>query len=148
MHITILLVLFRSLYVNMVGLWVTVSLAVFSGLTMFSIYKNCDPLTNGDVSTPDQVNAAEMMSLVIITQTPFTKALFLKKTVCICELAAALPCDGHPGNLPWNPWLVCGRSIQWHPEVRPDGKHERKPAFCYITQQFCADKGNTQVDKR
>uniref|UniRef100_A0A8C4IAQ4 Solute carrier family 5 member 8, like n=1 Tax=Dicentrarchus labrax TaxID=13489 RepID=A0A8C4IAQ4_DICLA len=44
-----------SLYVNMVGLWVTVSLAVFSGLTMFSIYKNCDPLTNGDISTPDQL---------------------------------------------------------------------------------------------
>uniref|UniRef100_A0A671YY29 Solute carrier family 5 member 8, like n=1 Tax=Sparus aurata TaxID=8175 RepID=A0A671YY29_SPAAU len=44
-----------SLYVNMVGLWLTVSLAVFSGLTMFSIYKNCDPLSNGDVSTPDQL---------------------------------------------------------------------------------------------
>lgn len=48
---------FRSLYVNMVGLWVTVSLAVFSGLTMFSIYKNCDPLSNGDVNSPDEVNA-------------------------------------------------------------------------------------------
>lgn len=46
----------RSLYVNMLGLWVTVSLAMFSGLTMFSIYKDCDPLTNGDVSNMDQVN--------------------------------------------------------------------------------------------
>lgn len=45
----------RSLYVNMVGLWVTVSMAVFSGLTMYSIYKGCDPLKNGDISTPDQV---------------------------------------------------------------------------------------------
>ncbi|XP_024126035.1 sodium-coupled monocarboxylate transporter 1 [Oryzias melastigma] len=44
-----------SLYVNMVGLWVTVSLAVFSGLTMYSIYKNCDPLSNGDVSAADQL---------------------------------------------------------------------------------------------
>ncbi|XP_030585093.1 sodium-coupled monocarboxylate transporter 1 [Archocentrus centrarchus] len=44
-----------SLYVNMVGLWATVSLAVFSGLTMYSIYKNCDPLSNGDVGTPDQL---------------------------------------------------------------------------------------------
>uniref|UniRef100_A0A3Q3GQE8 Solute carrier family 5 member 8, like n=1 Tax=Labrus bergylta TaxID=56723 RepID=A0A3Q3GQE8_9LABR len=44
-----------SLYVNMVGLWVTVSLAMFSGLTMYSIYKNCDPLTNGDIGTPDQL---------------------------------------------------------------------------------------------
>ena len=45
----------RSLYVNMVGLWVTVSLAVFSGITMFSIYKDCDPLSNGDVGALDQV---------------------------------------------------------------------------------------------
>uniref|UniRef100_A0A6Q2Y157 Solute carrier family 5 member 8 n=1 Tax=Esox lucius TaxID=8010 RepID=A0A6Q2Y157_ESOLU len=45
-----------SLYVNMVGLWVTVSLAVFSGLTMYSIYKDCDPLTNGDVGAIDQVH--------------------------------------------------------------------------------------------
>uniref|UniRef100_A0A4W5N6X8 Solute carrier family 5 member 8, like n=1 Tax=Hucho hucho TaxID=62062 RepID=A0A4W5N6X8_9TELE len=44
-----------SLYVNMIGLWVTVSLAVFSGLTMYSIYKNCDPLTNGDVGALDQL---------------------------------------------------------------------------------------------
>ncbi|XP_033482839.1 sodium-coupled monocarboxylate transporter 1 [Epinephelus lanceolatus] len=44
-----------SLYVNMVGLWVTVSLAVFSGLTMFSIYKNCDPYTNSDIGTHDQL---------------------------------------------------------------------------------------------
>lgn len=44
-----------SLYVNMVGLWVTVSLAVFSGLTMYSIYKNCDPLSNGDVNSTDEL---------------------------------------------------------------------------------------------
>ncbi|XP_078105173.1 sodium-coupled monocarboxylate transporter 1 [Sander vitreus] len=44
-----------SLYVNMVGLWVTVSLAMFSGLTMYSIYKNCDPFTNGDISSQDQL---------------------------------------------------------------------------------------------
>ncbi|XP_029946931.1 sodium-coupled monocarboxylate transporter 1-like [Salarias fasciatus] len=44
-----------SLYVNMVGLWATVSLAMFSGLTMYSIYKNCDPLSNGDVNTSDQL---------------------------------------------------------------------------------------------
>lgn len=42
----------------MVGLWMTVSLAMFSGLTMFSIYKNCDPLGNGDVSTSDEVGRA------------------------------------------------------------------------------------------
>uniref|UniRef100_A0A3Q3QQP3 Solute carrier family 5 member 8 n=1 Tax=Monopterus albus TaxID=43700 RepID=A0A3Q3QQP3_MONAL len=45
----------ESLYVNMVGLCVTVSLAMLSGLTMYSIYKSCDPLSNGDVSTSDQL---------------------------------------------------------------------------------------------
>lgn len=47
----------------MVGLWVTVSLAVFSGLTMYSIYKDCDPLTNGDVGSTDQVNTAAALTL-------------------------------------------------------------------------------------
>lgn len=47
---------------NLVGLWLTVSLAVFSGLTMFSIYKNCDPLENGDIGTPDQVTTAVIVS--------------------------------------------------------------------------------------
>lgn len=44
-----------SLYVNMVGLWVTVSLAMMSGLTMYSIYKDCDPFTNKDVGATDQL---------------------------------------------------------------------------------------------
>ncbi|XP_038553910.1 sodium-coupled monocarboxylate transporter 1 [Micropterus salmoides] len=55
-----------SLYVNMVGLWVTVSLAVFSGLTMYSIYKNCDPLTNGDISTPDQLLPYLVMDILAV----------------------------------------------------------------------------------
>ena len=50
----------------MVGLWVTVSLAVFSGLTMYSIYKNCDPLGNGDVITSDQVRDAVAPVLLFI----------------------------------------------------------------------------------
>ncbi|CAJ1050269.1 sodium-coupled monocarboxylate transporter 1-like [Xyrichtys novacula] len=55
-----------SLYVNMVGLWVTVSLAVFSGLTMYSIYKNCDPLTNGDVTTSDQLLPYLVMDILAV----------------------------------------------------------------------------------
>lgn len=54
----------RSLYLNMVGLWVTVSLAMFSGLTMFSIYKNCDPLGNGDINTSDQVRRTAAFQFV------------------------------------------------------------------------------------
>ncbi|XP_057702213.1 sodium-coupled monocarboxylate transporter 1 [Corythoichthys intestinalis] len=44
-----------ALYLNMVGLCVTLSLAMLSGLTMFSIYKNCDPFSNGDVRSTDQL---------------------------------------------------------------------------------------------
>ncbi|XP_047439863.1 sodium-coupled monocarboxylate transporter 1 [Mugil cephalus] len=44
-----------SLYVNMVGLWVTVTLAMLAGLTMYSIYKDCDPFLNGDITTSDQM---------------------------------------------------------------------------------------------
>ncbi|NP_001266967.1 solute carrier family 5 member 8, like [Takifugu rubripes] len=55
-----------SLYLNMVGLWITVSLAMFSGLTMFSIYKNCDPLGNGDVSTSDGLLPYLVMDILAI----------------------------------------------------------------------------------
>ncbi|XP_056435268.1 sodium-coupled monocarboxylate transporter 1 [Gadus chalcogrammus] len=44
-----------SLYLNYLGLLATVSLAMFCGLTMYSIYMKCDPLTNGDVGSPDQL---------------------------------------------------------------------------------------------
>uniref|UniRef100_A0A3Q1JY00 Solute carrier family 5 member 8 n=1 Tax=Anabas testudineus TaxID=64144 RepID=A0A3Q1JY00_ANATE len=55
-----------SLYVNMVGLWITVSLAMFSGLTMYSIYKQCDPLTNGDVGTTDQLLPYLVMDILAV----------------------------------------------------------------------------------
>ncbi|KAK7916457.1 hypothetical protein WMY93_012218 [Mugilogobius chulae] len=55
-----------SLYVNMVGLWLTVTLAMLSGLTMYSIYKNCDPLTNGDVTTSDQLLPYLVMDILAV----------------------------------------------------------------------------------
>uniref|UniRef100_A0A667WJT9 Solute carrier family 5 member 8, like n=1 Tax=Myripristis murdjan TaxID=586833 RepID=A0A667WJT9_9TELE len=55
-----------SLYVNMIGLCLTVSLAVFSGLTMFSIYKDCDPLTNGNISASDQLLPYLVMDILAI----------------------------------------------------------------------------------
>lgn len=55
-----------ALYVNMVGLWVTLSLAMLSGLTMYSIYKNCDPLTNRDVSSSDQLLPYLVMDMLAI----------------------------------------------------------------------------------
>uniref|UniRef100_A0A3B4AZV3 Solute carrier family 5 member 8 n=1 Tax=Periophthalmus magnuspinnatus TaxID=409849 RepID=A0A3B4AZV3_9GOBI len=55
-----------SLYVNMVGLWVTVSLAMVTGLTMYSIYKTCDPLTNSDVTTSDQLLPYLVMDILAV----------------------------------------------------------------------------------
>ncbi|XP_049588561.1 sodium-coupled monocarboxylate transporter 1 [Syngnathus scovelli] len=55
-----------SLYVNMVGLCVTLSLAMLSGLAMFSIYKNCDPFTNGDVGSTDQLLPYLVMDILAV----------------------------------------------------------------------------------
>uniref|UniRef100_A0A3B4Z6P3 Sodium-coupled monocarboxylate transporter 1-like n=1 Tax=Stegastes partitus TaxID=144197 RepID=A0A3B4Z6P3_9TELE len=55
-----------ALYVNMVGLWLTVSLAMLSGLAMYSIYKNCDPFSNGDVGTYDQLLPYMVMDILAV----------------------------------------------------------------------------------
>uniref|UniRef100_A0A8B9GZ87 Solute carrier family 5 member 8, like n=1 Tax=Astyanax mexicanus TaxID=7994 RepID=A0A8B9GZ87_ASTMX len=64
-----------SLYVNMVGLWVTVSLAMLSGLTMYSIYKNCDPFINNDVGSSDQLLPYLVMD--ILAEFPGVPGLFV-----------------------------------------------------------------------
>lgn len=46
---------FRALYLNLLGLWIILVCAVFSGLTMYAYFKDCDPWTFGIVSAPDQV---------------------------------------------------------------------------------------------
>lgn len=55
-----------ALYVNMIGLWLTVSLAMLTGLAMYSVYKNCDPQTNGDVSTSDQLLPYLVMDILAV----------------------------------------------------------------------------------
>ena len=45
----------RSLYINDAGLLIILSLACLSGLVMFAIYHDCDPLKNKEVSKSDQV---------------------------------------------------------------------------------------------
>uniref|UniRef100_A0A8C1QM74 Sodium-coupled monocarboxylate transporter 1 n=2 Tax=Cyprinus carpio TaxID=7962 RepID=A0A8C1QM74_CYPCA len=64
-----------SLYLNMVGLWVTVSLAMLSGLTMYSIYKDCDPFTNKDVGASDQLLPYLVMD--ILAEFPGLPGLFV-----------------------------------------------------------------------
>ncbi|XP_067863346.1 sodium-coupled monocarboxylate transporter 1 [Heptranchias perlo] len=44
-----------SLYFNMIGLWITATCAVLTGLTMYSIYYQCDPLTSKQVRALDQL---------------------------------------------------------------------------------------------
>ncbi|KAL4612677.1 sodium-coupled monocarboxylate transporter 1 [Arapaima gigas] len=44
-----------SLYLNLVGLWAILLCAVFSGLCLYSIYRDCDPWNAGLISAPDQL---------------------------------------------------------------------------------------------
>ncbi|XP_038620970.1 sodium-coupled monocarboxylate transporter 2 [Tachyglossus aculeatus] len=44
-----------ALYLNLVGLWIILICAVFSGLIMYSHFKDCDPWTSGTISAPDQL---------------------------------------------------------------------------------------------
>ncbi|XP_043915101.1 sodium-coupled monocarboxylate transporter 2 [Protopterus annectens] len=44
-----------ALYLNLLGLWIILVCAVFSGLIMYAHYKNCDPWTAGFISAPDQL---------------------------------------------------------------------------------------------
>ncbi|XP_005988523.1 sodium-coupled monocarboxylate transporter 1 [Latimeria chalumnae] len=64
-----------SLYINMVGLWITVSLAMLAGLTMYSIYHTCDPLTANWVGASDQLLPYLVMD--ILGQFPGVPGLFV-----------------------------------------------------------------------
>ncbi|XP_069485974.1 sodium-coupled monocarboxylate transporter 1-like [Ambystoma mexicanum] len=44
-----------SLFLNLLGLWVILGAAVFCGLCIYSVYKDCDPWTAKRVSAPDQL---------------------------------------------------------------------------------------------
>ncbi|XP_014686940.1 sodium-coupled monocarboxylate transporter 2 [Equus asinus] len=44
-----------ALYFNLLGLWVILLCAVFSGLIMYSYFRDCDPWTSGIISAPDQL---------------------------------------------------------------------------------------------
>ncbi|XP_062951752.1 sodium-coupled monocarboxylate transporter 2 [Cynocephalus volans] len=44
-----------ALYFNLLGLWIILLCAVFSGLIMYAYFKDCDPWTSGIISAPDQL---------------------------------------------------------------------------------------------
>uniref|UniRef100_A0A8C2USP5 Solute carrier family 5 member 12 n=1 Tax=Chinchilla lanigera TaxID=34839 RepID=A0A8C2USP5_CHILA len=52
-----------ALYFNLLGLWIILVCAVFSGLIMYSYFKDCDPWTSGMISAPDQLMPYFVMEL-------------------------------------------------------------------------------------
>uniref|UniRef100_A0A8C4RV85 Solute carrier family 5 member 8 n=1 Tax=Erpetoichthys calabaricus TaxID=27687 RepID=A0A8C4RV85_ERPCA len=64
-----------SLYVNLIGLWAILACAVFSGLSLYSIYKDCDPWTANIVSAPDQL--MPYLVLDILRDFPGVPGLFV-----------------------------------------------------------------------
>ncbi|XP_048462848.1 sodium-coupled monocarboxylate transporter 2 [Rhincodon typus] len=53
-----------ALYLNLLGLWVIIVCAVFSGLVMYSYYVNCDPWTAGFISASDQLMPYFVMEIL------------------------------------------------------------------------------------
>ncbi|XP_029453335.1 LOW QUALITY PROTEIN: sodium-coupled monocarboxylate transporter 1-like [Rhinatrema bivittatum] len=53
-----------SLYVNLVGQWVILTCAVLSGLCLYSVYRDCDPLTSKTVSQQDQLMPYLVMDIL------------------------------------------------------------------------------------
>ncbi|NXR14498.1 SC5A8 protein, partial [Semnornis frantzii] len=64
-----------SLYINLVGLWAILVCATLCGLTLYSIYKDCDPWTAGQVSALDQL--MPYLVLDILRDFPGVPGLFV-----------------------------------------------------------------------
>ncbi|XP_051885587.1 sodium-coupled monocarboxylate transporter 2 isoform X3 [Pristis pectinata] len=56
--------IFEALYLNLLGLWVILVCAVFSGLVMYAFYVNCDPWTAGFISASDQLMPYFVMEIL------------------------------------------------------------------------------------
>ncbi|XP_040528025.1 sodium-coupled monocarboxylate transporter 2 isoform X1 [Gallus gallus] len=64
-----------ALYLNLLGLWIVLVCAVFSGLVMYAHYKNCDPWTADFISAPDQLMPYFVMD--IFSSMPGVPGLFV-----------------------------------------------------------------------
>ncbi|XP_078077200.1 sodium-coupled monocarboxylate transporter 1-like [Mustelus asterias] len=53
-----------ALYLNLIGLWVILVCTVLSGLSMYSLYRDCDPWTSGKVKAPDQLVPYMVMDIL------------------------------------------------------------------------------------
>ena len=45
----------RAIYYNLAGLWFLLILTLFVGMTIFTKYQDCDPLSNKDIKAGEQV---------------------------------------------------------------------------------------------
>ncbi|XP_058994535.1 sodium-coupled monocarboxylate transporter 2 isoform X2 [Mustela lutreola] len=64
-----------ALYFNLLGLWIILVCAVFSGLIMYSHFRDCDPWTSGIISAPDQLMPYFVME--IFSMMPGLPGLFV-----------------------------------------------------------------------
>ncbi|KAK7813684.1 hypothetical protein U0070_001390 [Myodes glareolus] len=65
----------KSLYINLVGLWVILTCSVFCGLALYSRYRDCDPWTSKKVSEIDQL--MPYLVLDILRNYPGVPGLFV-----------------------------------------------------------------------
>ncbi|XP_078540782.1 sodium-coupled monocarboxylate transporter 2-like [Lissotriton helveticus] len=64
-----------ALYLNLLGLWIILICAVFSGLLMYAHFRSCDPWTAGFISAPDQLLPYYVMD--VFTKMPGLPGLFV-----------------------------------------------------------------------
>ncbi|KAM9302084.1 sodium-coupled monocarboxylate transporter 2-like [Gastrophryne carolinensis] len=64
-----------ALYLNLIGLWVIVLCATFSGLIMYAYFKGCDPWAAGFIDAPDQ--AMPYFVMQIFSKMPGLPGLFV-----------------------------------------------------------------------
>ncbi|XP_040266359.1 sodium-coupled monocarboxylate transporter 2 [Bufo bufo] len=64
-----------ALYLNLIGLWIILTCAVFSGLVMYAHNEGCDPWTAGFIKAPDQMMPYFVMD--IFSKMPGLPGLFV-----------------------------------------------------------------------
>ncbi|CAH1367560.1 unnamed protein product [Tenebrio molitor] len=69
----------KSLFCQLIGLWVVVSMSVFLGLTIYARYAGCDPLSSHKISKNDEIVSFYIME--IAENIPCLSGLFMASTV-------------------------------------------------------------------
>ncbi|KAM9095540.1 sodium-coupled monocarboxylate transporter 1-like [Sarcophilus harrisii] len=64
-----------ALYLNLLGLWIILACAVLSGLSLYSMFRDCDPWTSHKVRAPDQL--MPYLAVLILNEFPGLPGLFV-----------------------------------------------------------------------